>query len=136
LGVIVPCRQYHDRRGDEGSQTGQTTWQSTADFPERQSDRNGAGSNGMDMILLNALVSLMPMSLLFSDSAVLFCRRKDMSSLLQLIGAACLVVVHHADGEVLAQDLWKPIGRVDHLEHAVDIDLLLSRFLLVIDTLR
>src|SRR5580700_5256183 len=31
---------------------------------------------------------------------------------------------HHPDGEVLAQHLRKPVGRVDHLELAVDIDLL------------
>jgi hypothetical protein len=42
---------------------------------------------------LKALIALVPASLLFSGSLVLFFREKTVSSLLQLLGSACLVVV-------------------------------------------
>jgi hypothetical protein len=43
--------------------------------------------------LLVALVLLVPASLMFSGSVVLFCRGKSVWSLLQLVGTGCLVVV-------------------------------------------
>ena len=40
-----------------------------------------------------ALVALLPTCMLFSGSVVLFARRKTVRTLLQLLGAGCLVVV-------------------------------------------
>jgi hypothetical protein len=42
---------------------------------------------------LKALIALVPASLLLSGSLVLFIREKTVSSILQLLGSACLVVV-------------------------------------------
>jgi hypothetical protein len=47
----------------------------------------------MNVTLLKALVALVPACMLFSGSVVLFARRKTVSSLLELLGAGCLVVV-------------------------------------------
>jgi succinate dehydrogenase/fumarate reductase cytochrome b subunit len=47
----------------------------------------------MNVTLLKALVALVPACLLAFASAVLFSRRKTSCSLLQLLGAGCLVVV-------------------------------------------
>jgi len=47
----------------------------------------------MDVTLLKALVALLPAGALLYGSAVLFCRGKNESSFLQLIGAGCLAVV-------------------------------------------
>ena len=47
----------------------------------------------MDNTLFKALVALIPASMLFSGSAVLFFRGKTMWVFLQLFGAVCLVVV-------------------------------------------
>ena len=47
----------------------------------------------MNIILLKALVALVPTSVLFSGSSVLLLRRKTVDSLLQLLGAGCLVLV-------------------------------------------
>jgi len=49
--------------------------------------------NAMNVALLKALVALAPVCMLFSGSVVLFSGRKTMCSLLQLLGASCLVVV-------------------------------------------
>jgi hypothetical protein len=43
--------------------------------------------------LIRALVALVPASMLFVGSAALFSRVKTVRSLLQLLGAGCLVVV-------------------------------------------
>ncbi len=43
--------------------------------------------------LVRALVALVPAGLLFAGSAVLFRRGKTVGSLLQLVGAGCLVIV-------------------------------------------
>jgi hypothetical protein len=43
--------------------------------------------------LMRALVALVPAGMLFAGSLALFLRRKALSSLLQLLGAGCLVVV-------------------------------------------
>jgi len=40
-----------------------------------------------------ALIALIPASLLFSGSLVLFIRERSVASVLQLLGAACLLVV-------------------------------------------
>jgi len=47
----------------------------------------------MNVTLLKGLVALVPACVLFSGSAVLFFREKTVWSFLQLLGAACLVVV-------------------------------------------
>jgi succinate dehydrogenase/fumarate reductase cytochrome b subunit len=47
----------------------------------------------MNIPLLKALVALLPTSVLLSASVVLFLKGKTMSSLLQLLGAGCLVMV-------------------------------------------
>jgi len=47
----------------------------------------------MNVTLLKPLVALVPACMLFSGSVVLFVRRKTVCSLLQLLGAGCLVVV-------------------------------------------
>ncbi len=47
----------------------------------------------MSAALLKGLVALAPASMLFSGSVVLFFRGKTVCSLLQLLGAGCLVVV-------------------------------------------
>lgn len=47
----------------------------------------------MNVTLLKALVVLVPASILFSGSVVLFLRGRTVSSLLQLVGAGCLVLV-------------------------------------------
>jgi hypothetical protein len=47
----------------------------------------------MNAGLLKGLVALVPATILFSGSLVLFFRGKTVCSLLQLLGAACLVVV-------------------------------------------
>jgi len=47
----------------------------------------------MNAQLLKPLVALVPASMLFSGSVILFFRGKSVCSLLQLLGAGCLVVV-------------------------------------------
>jgi len=47
----------------------------------------------MDVTLLKGLAALVPVCALFSGSAVLFFRGKTACSSLQLLGAACLVMV-------------------------------------------
>jgi hypothetical protein len=45
------------------------------------------------MTLFKALIALVPAGMLFSGSLVIFFRQTRLRALLQLIGAACLVVV-------------------------------------------
>jgi hypothetical protein len=47
----------------------------------------------MNAALLKALIALVPAIMLFSGSLVLFFKRKNVSALVQLVGAACLLVV-------------------------------------------
>jgi hypothetical protein len=47
----------------------------------------------MNVTLLKALVALMPACMLLYGSGVLFLRGKTVATLLQLLGASCLVVV-------------------------------------------
>jgi hypothetical protein len=46
----------------------------------------------MNALLLKSLVALLPASILFSGSVILFFRAKTVCSLLQLLGAGRLVV--------------------------------------------
>lgn len=47
----------------------------------------------MNVTLLKALIALLPAGMLLSGAVVLFSRGKSARSFLQLLGAACLVVV-------------------------------------------
>ena len=47
----------------------------------------------MNVIFLRALVALVPTGMLLSGSLILFLRRNTIPFLLQLLGAACLVLV-------------------------------------------
>ena len=47
----------------------------------------------MNVTLLKALVALVPASMLFSGSVVLFLRGKTVGSFFQLLGSGCLVLV-------------------------------------------
>jgi hypothetical protein len=49
-------------------------------------------SRGMNIRLLKSLIALLPGCMLLSGSVVLFFRGKTVCSLLQLLGAGCLVV--------------------------------------------
>jgi hypothetical protein len=70
----------------------------------------------MNATLLKALVALVPASMLFSGSTVLFFRGKTVSSFLQLLGSGCLtvVVLTHVS-EALQVFPWMHWG----LEHSV-----------------
>jgi len=70
----------------------------------------------MNVTLLKALVALVPACMLFFGSIVLFTRRKATCSLLQLLGAGCLVAVVLAHiCEALRLFPWMHWG----LEHSV-----------------
>src|SRR6266571_714290 len=47
----------------------------------------------MSVSFLGVLAALAPACILFSGSTVLFCKRRTLWSLLQLVGAGCFVVV-------------------------------------------
>jgi hypothetical protein len=47
----------------------------------------------MNVTLLKALVALAPMLMLFSGAVLLYVRTKTTSSLMQVIGAGCLIIV-------------------------------------------
>ncbi len=47
----------------------------------------------MNAALLKAVLALMPVSLLFAGTVIVFARSKTMPAFLQLLGAGCLVVV-------------------------------------------
>src|SRR5436309_14201775 len=47
----------------------------------------------MNITLLKALIALLPTCILFSSLVVLFLKGRTTSSFLQLVGAACLVMV-------------------------------------------
>jgi hypothetical protein len=71
-------------------------------------------------MLLKTLVAL-PAFVLFSGSIVLFSRQKTVSSLLQLLGAGCLVVVvlTHVS-EALRLFPWMDWGLEDSVGHYLD----------------
>jgi hypothetical protein len=71
---------------------------------------------------LKALIALVPASMLFSGSLILFFREKTVSSLLQLLGAACLVVVvltHLVEALQLLP--WMHWGRENSVGHYLDL---------------
>jgi len=75
----------------------------------------------MNVTLIKALIAFLPAGTLLSGSAVLFFRRKSLSSLLQLVGAACLVVVvlaHVSEGLRLFP--WMHWGAEHSIGHYLD----------------
>jgi hypothetical protein len=76
----------------------------------------------MSVTLLKALVALVPASMLLSGSAVLFFKGKTLWSLLQLLGAGCLVVVvlTHVS-EALRLFPWMHWGLEDSAGHYLDL---------------
>jgi succinate dehydrogenase/fumarate reductase cytochrome b subunit len=75
----------------------------------------------MNVTLLKALIAFLPAGGLLSGSAVLFFRRKSLSCLLQLVGAACLVVVvlaHVSEGLRLFP--WMHWGAEHSVGHYLD----------------
>jgi hypothetical protein len=75
----------------------------------------------MSVTLLKGFVALVPTCVLFSGSAVLFFRGKTLCSFLQLLGAACLVVVvltHICEALHLCP--WMQWGSEHSLGHYLD----------------
>ena len=72
-------------------------------------------------MLLKTVVALVPAFVLFSGSIVLFSRQKTVSSLLQLLGAGCLVMVvlTHVS-EPLRLFPWMDWGLEDSVGHYLD----------------
>lgn len=76
----------------------------------------------MNVTLLKAVIAFLPTGMLFSGSAVLFYRGKSGFSFLQLLGAACLVVVvlNHV-AEALHLFPWMYWGREHSVGHYLDL---------------
>jgi succinate dehydrogenase/fumarate reductase cytochrome b subunit len=75
----------------------------------------------MNVTLLKALVAFVPVGVLFSGSVVLFSRGKSVGSFLQLLGAACLMVVvlaHIFEGLQLFP--WMHWGAERSIAHYLD----------------
>lgn len=76
----------------------------------------------MNVTFLKALIALIPAGVLFSGSAVLFSRGKSVGSFLQLVGAACLVVVVLAHiFEALQLFPWMHWGTERSIGHYLDL---------------
>jgi hypothetical protein len=76
----------------------------------------------MNATLLTALVALVPVCMLLSGSVILFLRGKRLSSLLQLIGAGCLVVVVLTHiSEALHLFPWMQWGQEHSVGHYLDL---------------
>jgi len=75
----------------------------------------------VNVTLLRALVALAPTCMLFSGSVVLFFREKTVGSLVQLLGAGCLVVVvlTHVS-EALELFPWMQWGAEHSVGHYLD----------------
>lgn len=76
----------------------------------------------MNVTLLKGLAALVPTCLLLSGSAVLFFRGKTAWSFLQLLGAACLVVVvltHICEALLLFP--WMQWGAEHSVGHYLDV---------------
>ena len=76
----------------------------------------------MNPPLVKALIALAPILILFSGAVALYARTKTASSLLQMLGAACLVVVvliHVCEALNLFPSMsW---GAEDSIGHYVDL---------------
>ncbi len=76
----------------------------------------------MNVTLLKALLALLPVCLLFSGAVVGFRKAKDVWSLLQLLGAAGMVVVLLAHiCEALKLLAWMGWGRENSAGHYLDL---------------
>jgi hypothetical protein len=76
----------------------------------------------MNATVLKALVALVPAGMLFSGSLALFMKKKAVHSVLQLLGAACLLLVvltHVAEGAHLFP--WMNWGREHSVGHYLDL---------------
>jgi len=75
-----------------------------------------------DITLYNALIALVPVCMLLSGSAVLFVRRKAVTSFVQLLGSAglLLVVLAHIC-EALKLLPWMHWGREHSIGHYFDL---------------
>jgi predicted Na+-dependent transporter len=75
----------------------------------------------MNATLQIALLVLMPVCILFAGSAALFIRAKTVTSLLQLLGAGCLVIVVLTHlSEALHLFPWMNWGRPHSVGHYLD----------------
>jgi hypothetical protein len=76
----------------------------------------------MNAILIRPLVQVVPTGILFSCSTLLFVTRKTVPSLLQMLGAACvmLVVLTHV-GEALQWLPWMGWGEEHSVDHYLDL---------------
>ena len=76
----------------------------------------------MNIALLKALVVLVPTALLLSGSVVVFLRGTSVSSLLQLLGTGCLVIVvlTHVS-EALQLFPWMRWGSKHSVGHYLDL---------------
>ena len=75
----------------------------------------------MNTALVVGLVLLVPASLMFSGSVVLFCRAKSAWSFLELVGAGCLVIVVLCHvSEALQLFPWMHWGLKDSVGHYLD----------------
>ncbi len=74
------------------------------------------------LILVKALVALIPACMLFAGSVAVFWRGKTPGSVLQLLGAGCLVIVvltHVAEGLQLFSSMqW---GEAESVGHYLDV---------------
>jgi hypothetical protein len=76
----------------------------------------------MDAILSKALLALVPTAILFAGSVLLFQRERTLGSLLQLLGAGCLVIVvltHLC--EALRLFPWMQWGSEHSVGHYLDL---------------
>jgi hypothetical protein len=72
--------------------------------------------------LMRSLVASLPVGMLFAGSLALFLKGKALSSLLQLLGAGCLVVVVLAHiGEALHLFPWMEWGLERSAGHYLDL---------------
>jgi succinate dehydrogenase/fumarate reductase cytochrome b subunit len=83
---------------DEGDQVLRHYWRTTIHITcpsvvNVAMGESSALSSAVNAALLTSLLALVPTSLLLTGSAVVFFRRRSVSSFMQLIGAGCLVVV-------------------------------------------
>jgi hypothetical protein len=75
----------------------------------------------MDGAVIKALLALVPTSILFAGSIVLFSRGKNVSSMLQLAGASCLLIVVATHlFQALHVFPWMSWGREDSIGHYLD----------------
>jgi hypothetical protein len=76
----------------------------------------------MNVTLVKSLVASVPACMLFSGAVVWFCRGKTVCSLLQLLGAGCLVVVVLAHvSEALRLFPWMHWGLEHGAGHYLDL---------------